>query len=324
MRGGSALAQFQSGRRQGEDQPTRCAQPGKAAACRRTRPGLGAGRTSRGDAVSDAGARDGDAGFARQAPACFSLSAAAWKALSREQEDLDQGACGLDREPEAEHPQQRLVLEEDDVGDPSGAGAPSTARAGRRRSRSGIVICAGGHRIDGDARHGSGLGHDLLAEIGDLSRFRTPTELMASLGSCLRRIRPATPSSATDRRSRRPACPAHAGGVLVELSASAAGRTSQAAEGRCGAASSSRDRLEGAVPAVPPLSSADQERPLKTVAMVAIARELAGFIWVVVSRSLGRSCRGSPGLRGLARGAKRPRPSANQRALRRGSGPAKR
>ena len=60
---------------------------------------------------------------------------------------------------------------------------------------------------------------------------------------------------------------------------------------------------------------------LKTVAIVAIARELAGFIWAV-ARRLDRTGRGS--LRGLARGAKRPRPSANQGALRRGSGPAKR
>ena len=77
----------------------------------------------------------------------------------------------------------------------------------------------------------------LLAEIGDLSRFQTPTELMAYLGlvpseEIDRRHRQAQ----TDHQSRQPARPAHAGGVLVELSASAAGGTSQAAEGRCGAA----------------------------------------------------------------------------------------
>ena len=66
-------------------QPARCAQPGETAACRRTHPGLGAGRTSRGDARSDAGPRDGNAGFAHEAPARLGLSAAAGKALSGEQ-----------------------------------------------------------------------------------------------------------------------------------------------------------------------------------------------------------------------------------------------
>ena len=87
----------------------------------------------------------------------------------------------------------------------------------------------------------------LLAEIGDLSRFQTPTELMAYLGLVPserfdRRHRQAR----TDHQSRQPARPAHAGGMLVELSASAAGRTSQATEGRCGAAGGARDCLEGA------------------------------------------------------------------------------
>src|SRR5258708_34904571 len=90
--------------------------------------GLGAGRTSRGDARSDAGARDGDAGFAHEAPACLGLSAAAGKALSREQEDLDQGACELDREPKAPASATAPCAGGDDAGDPSGGGAPATAR----------------------------------------------------------------------------------------------------------------------------------------------------------------------------------------------------
>ena len=88
----------------------------------------------------------------------------------------------------------------------------------------------------------------LLAEIGDLSRFRTPTELMAYLGL--------VPS---DHQSRQPACSAHVGGVRLELSASTARGVSQAAEGRCRAGGGARDCLEGAVPALPALSRADQE-----------------------------------------------------------------
>jgi len=62
-----------------------------------------------------------------------------------------------------------------------------------------------------------------LAEIGDLSRFQTPRELMAYLGWCRRSSRRAIRSFAA--RSPRPAMGGHdaCGGVRVELSASAAG-----------------------------------------------------------------------------------------------------
>ena len=100
----------------------------------------------------------------------------------------------------------------------------------------------------------------LLAEIGDLSRFQTPTELMAYLGLVPSKIRPATPSSAD--RSPKPATGAPGacwwsarGAISIRR-----GRTSQATEGRCGAACGSRDCLEGAMPTVPALSHADQER----------------------------------------------------------------
>ena len=72
-----------------------------------------------------------------------------------------------------------------------------------------------------------------LAEIGDLSRFPTPRELMAYLGL--------VPSEAFDRRhgqarphhqDRQPAGTPHPGGVLLELPASAAGRQGEAGEGR--------------------------------------------------------------------------------------------
>jgi len=77
--------------------------------------------------------------------------------------------------------------------------------------------------------------------------------------------------------------------VRVELSASAAGGQGQAGEGGGRAACGSRDRLEGAVPPQQALPSAGQERQLKTVAITAVAREFAGFIWAV-ARAANAAC----------------------------------
>lgn len=71
-----------------------------------------------------------------------------------------------------------------------------------------------------------------LAEIGDLSRFQTPHQLMAYLGL--------VPSEEIDWRhdqarlhhqDRQSTCSPHAAGVRLELSASAPGRTHQTAQG---------------------------------------------------------------------------------------------
>ena len=203
-----------------------------------------------------------------------------------------------------EHPQQRLVLEEMML---------AMRQAQERLVRLEQAIAAAvpdwslaprGHRIDGHARHGSDLGDDVAgrdrrsvavpnADRADgLSRAR-------AFGEFDRRHRQAR----TDHQSRQPARAAHAGGVLVELSASAAGRTSQAAEGRCGAASGSRDRLEGAVPAVPALSDADQERQAQDRRHRRDRARVRRLHLGRRSRSHDRPCRGSLGLRGLARGA---------------------
>ena len=141
----------------------------------------------------------------------------------------------------------------------------------------------------------------LLAEIGDLSRFRTPTELMAYLGlvpseaSTGDTVKRGPITKAGNRRARR---------MLVELSASAEGRTSQATEGRRGAAGGSRDCLEGAVPAVPALSSADQERQAQDRCHRRDRPRACRLHLGCRSRSLGHAYRGSH-VRGLARGAKR-------------------
>ena len=122
----------------------------------------------------------------------------------------------------------------------------------------------------------------LLAEIGDLTRFRTPRELMAWLGmvpsehSTGERIRRGTITKTGNRRARS---------VLVECAWSyrhppRVGRDKLA-------------RLEAAPPAVRDIAWKAQSRltaryralrragKLDVVAVTAVARELAAFIWAV-------------------------------------------
>ena len=121
-----------------------------------------------------------------------------------------------------------------------------------------------------------------LAEIGDLSRFRTPKELMAYLGlvpseeSSGDTIKRGSITKAGNRRARR---------MLVECA------WSYQHPPRVGRAK--QQKVDAAPPAVREIAWKAQCRlhrryraltrrgKLKTVAITAIARELAGFIWAV-------------------------------------------
>src|SRR6266498_483475 len=122
----------------------------------------------------------------------------------------------------------------------------------------------------------------LLAEIGDLSRFRTPTELMAYLGlvpsedSTGDTIKRGPITKAGNRRARR---------MLVECS------WSYQHPPRVG--KEKQEKVAAAAPAVREIAWKAQHRlytryraltrrgKLKTVAVTAVARELAGFIWAI-------------------------------------------
>ena len=122
----------------------------------------------------------------------------------------------------------------------------------------------------------------LLAEIGDLSRFQTPQQLMAYLGlvpseeSTGNTIKRGPITKAGNRRARR---------MLVECS------WSYQHPPRVG--SVKQHKVDAAPPAVREIAWKAQCRlyrryralirrgKLKTVAITAVARELAGFIWAV-------------------------------------------
>src|SRR3979411_2989804 len=122
----------------------------------------------------------------------------------------------------------------------------------------------------------------LLAEIGDLSRFRTPQQLMAYLGlvpseeSTGNTIKRGPITKAGNRRAR---------GMLVECS------WSYQHPPRVG--SLKQHKVDAAPPAVREIAWKAQCRlykryralirrgKLKTVAITAVARELAGFIWAI-------------------------------------------
>ena len=122
----------------------------------------------------------------------------------------------------------------------------------------------------------------LLAEIGDLSRFRTPQQLMAYLGlvpseeSTGDTIKRGPITKAGNRRARR---------MLVECS------WSYQHPPRVGTVK--QHKVDAAPPAIREIAWKAQCRlyrryralirrgKLKTVAITAIARELAGFIWAI-------------------------------------------
>jgi len=179
-----------------------------------------------------------------------------------------------------EHPQQRLVLEEMML-------AIRQAQERLQRLEQAIAAAVGEWSLAPlvtalMAMRGLDLiaATTLLAEIGDLSRFRTPTELMAYLGlvpsevSSGDTIKRGPITKAGNRRARR---------MLVECSWSHPPRVGQAKQ----------PKVDAAPPAVREIAWKAQCRlyrryrtlirngKLKTVAIVAIARALAGFIWAV-------------------------------------------
>jgi transposase len=121
-----------------------------------------------------------------------------------------------------------------------------------------------------------------LAEIGDLSRFRTPSELMAYLGlvpsedSTGDTIKRGPITKAGNRRARR---------ILVECSWSYQHPPRVGKEKQEKVAAAPRAVREIAWKAQCRLSGRYQalirRGKLKTVAVTAVARELAGFIWAI-------------------------------------------
>ena len=122
---------------------------------------------------------------------------------------------------------------------------------------------------------------DLLAELGDLSRFPTAPEVMGYVGMGCSEVRPATQSSVARSPNR----------VIGERAArwwSAPGATNirrnrccQTTEGRGSAAKGARDRLEGTVSLNRRYRALIRRGKRKNVAITAVARELAGFVWAV-------------------------------------------
>src|SRR6266498_5055980 len=181
-----------------------------------------------------------------------------------------------------EHPQQRLVLEEMML-------AIRQAQERLQRLEQAIAAAVPEWSLSPVvtalmAMRGMDLvsATTLLAEIGDLSRFRTPTELMAYLGlvpsenSTGDTVKRGPITKAGNRRARR---------MLVECS------WSYQHPPRVG--QEKQEKVAAAAPAVREIAWKAQHRlytryraltrrgKLKTVAVTAVARELAGFIWAI-------------------------------------------
>ena len=122
----------------------------------------------------------------------------------------------------------------------------------------------------------------ILAEIGDLTRFENPRQLMAYLGLVpSERSTGDSVKRGANHQGRQRAGPTRAGRGCLGLSSSSPCRFREAGAGRCRATTRPRDRLEGtgsAVQAFPHLVAGGKK---STVVATAIARELAAFIWAI-------------------------------------------
>jgi transposase len=211
---------------------------------------VGSGSPARGSARSHPGARDCDARFASQAPTDLGVTAAAGAALSGDKRTWSKSHLNWLASEKFDIAEHRIAFEELMEALRQAQGRLDRLEAAIRAavpdwSLGKLVIALmamlGLNMISAST---------IVAEVGDLSRLRTPRELMAYVG-----IVPPEDSTG-DKVKRSPAGAAHAGGVCLELSVPAAVEQRQTSQGRCGAASGPRDRLEGAVPPQPALPSA--------------------------------------------------------------------
>ena len=148
----------------------------------------------------------------------------------------------------------------DAAGDPPGGRADRAIGTGDPSGGAGLVAGRGGHGADGDARHRSGCGHHIPG--GDRRSVALCDAARAdglSRPGAVGGLERGHDQARRHHQDRQPPGPPHAGGVRLELSASAARRPGQAGEGRCRAEKGSRDRLEGSVPPQSALSGAAQE-----------------------------------------------------------------
>ena len=122
-----------------------------------------------------------------------------------------------------------------------------------------------------------------LAELGDLSRFENPRQLMAYLG-----LTPSERSTGesvkrggiTKAGNTRARTAAHRG--CVELPIPATRQQGYADQDRGRATDGPRDCLEGADAALWPLPDTDARKGKRpTIVVTAIARELSAFIWAI-------------------------------------------
>ena len=218
-------------RRSGEDQSTRCAVAGPATARRRSDRGVGAGphheavrdlTRARGAAVREQRARR------QQVSALLLRLGLHYPGKTRGARRIWRGWPGRSWRIS----KQRIALEEM---------LHAVRQAGDRIARLEQAIHAAvpdwslapvGDRADGAARHRFIAATTLLAEIGDLTRFRTPRELMAWLGMVPREHSTGERIQARpDHQDRQPPGAQHPGGMRLELPPSAAGRQRQAGEG---------------------------------------------------------------------------------------------
>ena len=144
---GGAVADPEEAWRSGEDQPARRRELGEAAAGGRADRGLGSRRTTRGDARSHAGARDGGDRSAEQSASRSRRCCCGWGGIIRRARRPGGRRTGIGwRSQKFEHRGAAHGLRRDDAGGPTGARTHRAAGASYPCGSGGLVAGSGGRR----------------------------------------------------------------------------------------------------------------------------------------------------------------------------------
>ena len=120
----------------------------------------------------------------------------------------------------------------------------------------------------------------LVSELGAIDRFTHPRQVMAFLGGVSRERKPPRPTTAAKNKKPNPAPPPRAGGGWAPLYTTPPHPSKERRRRRGGPKGrGGGGRRRGREPPPPPLTRLMARRLQRNKAIVAIARELCGFIW---------------------------------------------
>ena len=288
LRRGGADAGAGEGGRSREDRSARRAEAGAELPRRRLDGGLGAGCRARSAAGSGAGAGGRQEGPAARAASAGQVPAATRPAAADRDDALDAGAPGVDQDActsstpaqeatlvdylhEVEHVAERIERLESAIDEAVHGGAEPM----RARDRGAAGAARGGAVISAVT---------IVAEVGELSRFATPRQLMGYSGAVSREAlqRRANPTRRHHQDGQRaPAAGRRRSGVGVSVPSRDRPRRCASARRTVTPRRSRRSPGRRSIDCTSATGICWREGKCKQQVVTAVGRELLGFIWAI-------------------------------------------